>query len=51
AHAWASFTAITLAYVMINALILLMKTLVERQFRLPGNLVCKKCTRMIRIPS
>lgn len=38
AHAWESFTAITLAYVLINAIIMLVMALVERKIRLPGNL-------------
>ena len=38
AHAWESFTAITLAYVLINAVIMLVITLVERKVRLPGNM-------------
>ncbi|EFG7012344.1 glutamate/aspartate ABC transporter permease GltJ, partial [Escherichia coli] len=38
AHAWESFTAITLAYVFINAFIMLVMTLVERKVRLPGNM-------------
>ena len=38
AHAWESFTAITLAYVLINAFIMLVMNLVERKVRLPGNL-------------
>ncbi len=38
AHAWESFTAITLAYVLINAVIMLVMTLVERKVRLPGNM-------------
>ncbi|WP_123004752.1 ABC transporter permease subunit, partial [Escherichia coli] len=38
AHAWGSFTAITLAYVLINAVIMLVMTLVERKVRLPGNM-------------
>ena len=38
AHAWESFTAITLAYVLINAVIMLVMNLVERKIRLPGNL-------------
>ena len=38
AHAWESFTAITLAYVLINAFIMLVMSLVERKIRLPGNL-------------
>lgn len=37
AHAWESFTAITLAYVLINAVIMLVMSLVERKVRLPGN--------------
>ncbi|EIO1502435.1 ABC transporter permease subunit [Escherichia coli] len=32
------FTAITLAYVLINAFIMLVMTLVERKVRLPGNM-------------
>ncbi|EMW0569041.1 amino acid ABC transporter permease, partial [Citrobacter freundii] len=36
--AWESFTAITLAYVLINAVIMLVMNLVERKIRLPGNL-------------
>ena len=38
AHAWESFTAITLAYVLINAFIMLVMNLVERKIRLPGNM-------------
>ena len=38
AHAWESFTAITLAYVLINAVIMLVMNLVERKVRLPGNM-------------
>lgn len=38
AHAWESFTAITLAYVLINTFIMLVMNLVERKIRLPGNL-------------
>ena len=38
AHACESFTAITLAYVLINAFIMLVTTLVERKVRLPGNM-------------
>ena len=38
AHAWETFTAITLAYVLINAVIMLVMTLVERKVRLPGNM-------------
>ena len=38
AHAWESFTAITLAYVLINTVIMLVMNLVERKTRLPGNL-------------
>lgn len=37
AHAWESFTAITLAYVLINACIMLIMYLVEHKVRLPGN--------------
>ena len=36
AHAYESFTAITLAYVAINAIIMLVMSLVERKVRLPG---------------
>ncbi|NUU65038.1 amino acid ABC transporter permease [Enterobacteriaceae bacterium BIT-l23] len=38
AHAWESFTAITLAYVLINAVIMLVMHLLERKVRLPGNM-------------
>lgn len=38
AHAWESFTAITLAYVCINALIMGMMHIIERKARLPGNI-------------
>ena len=38
AHAWESFTAITLAYVLINAVIMLVMNVVERKIRLPGDL-------------
>ena len=38
AHAWESFTAITVAYVLINAFIMLVMNLVERKIRLPGNM-------------
>ncbi len=38
AHAYESFTAITLAYVGINLVIMLIMSLVERKIRLPGNL-------------
>ncbi|MDU5849253.1 MAG: amino acid ABC transporter permease, partial [Cronobacter sakazakii] len=41
AHAWESFTAITLAYVFINAVIMLVMNLVERKVRLPGNMGSK----------
>ena len=41
AHAWESFTAITLAYVLINTLIMLVMNVVERKIRLPGNLGSK----------
>ena len=41
AHAWNSFTAITLAYVLINAVIMLVMSLVERKVRLPGNVGSK----------
>ncbi|TNJ57317.1 amino acid ABC transporter permease, partial [Escherichia coli] len=37
-HAGEFFTAITLAYVLINAFIMLVMTLVERKVRLPGNM-------------
>ena len=37
AHAYESFTAITLAYVAINLVIMLLMSLVERKVRLPGN--------------
>ncbi|MGB3255236.1 MAG: amino acid ABC transporter permease, partial [Buttiauxella gaviniae] len=33
-----SFTAITLAYVLINAVIMLVMYVVERKIRLPGNM-------------
>ncbi|MDI3441159.1 amino acid ABC transporter permease [Erwinia sp. V90_4] len=36
AHAYESFTAITLAYIAINAVIMLLMSLVERKVRLPG---------------
>ena len=36
AHAYESFTAITLAYVVINGIIMLVMSLVERKVRLPG---------------
>lgn len=36
AHAYESFTAITLAYIAINAVIMLLMGLVERKVRLPG---------------
>lgn len=38
AHARESFTAITVAYVLINAFIMLVMNLVERKIRLPGNM-------------
>lgn len=38
AHAIETFTAITLAYVIINAVIMLIMSLLERKLRLPGNL-------------
>ncbi|MEB8356148.1 amino acid ABC transporter permease, partial [Salmonella enterica subsp. enterica serovar Anatum] len=41
APAWESFTAITLAYVLINAVIMLVMSLVERKVRLPGNVGSK----------
>ncbi|MDU3075287.1 MAG: amino acid ABC transporter permease, partial [Mixta calida] len=37
AHAYESFTAITLAYIAINLVIMLVMSLVERKVRLPGN--------------
>ncbi len=37
AHAYESFAAITLAYVLINAVIMLIMQQVERKIRLPGN--------------
>ncbi len=37
AHAYESFTAITLAYIAINAVIMLLMSLVERKVRLPGS--------------
>lgn len=36
AHAYESFTAITLAYIAINLIIMLLMSLVERKVRLPG---------------
>ncbi|KUR42071.1 hypothetical protein ASO17_25960 [Salmonella enterica subsp. enterica serovar Infantis] len=41
APAGESFTAITLAYVLINAVIMLVMSLVERKVRLPGNVGSK----------
>lgn len=41
AHARESFTAITLAYVLINAVIMLVMSTVERKVRLPGNVGSK----------
>lgn len=41
ARAWESFTAITLAYVLINAFIMLVMSLVERKVRLPGSMGSK----------
>ncbi|MFB5746251.1 amino acid ABC transporter permease [Cedecea sp. S5-13] len=38
AHAYESFTAITLAYVLINAVIMGVMYIVERKIRLPGNM-------------
>ncbi|WP_164068532.1 amino acid ABC transporter permease [Serratia marcescens] len=38
AHAYESFTAITLAYIGINAVIMLFMRLVEKKVQLPGNL-------------
>lgn len=41
AHAYESFTAITLAYVAINAMIMLIMQVVEKKTRLPGNVGSK----------
>ncbi len=41
AHAYESFTAITLAYIGINAVIMLFMRLVEKKVQLPGNLGSK----------
>ncbi len=41
AHAYESFAAITLAYVLINAVIMLIMQQVERKIRLPGNMGSK----------
>ncbi|ATO32182.1 Glutamate/aspartate import permease protein GltK [Dickeya dianthicola] len=41
AHAYESFSAITLAYIGINAIIMLIMQIVERKTRLPGNLGSK----------
>ncbi|WJV55180.1 amino acid ABC transporter permease [Pectobacteriaceae bacterium CE90] len=41
AHAYESFTAITLAYIGINAIIMLIMQVVERKTRLPGNMGSK----------
>lgn len=41
AHAYESFTAITLAYIAINAVIMLIMQVVEKKTRLPGNLGSK----------
>ncbi|MBG6247542.1 MULTISPECIES: amino acid ABC transporter permease [Enterobacterales] len=41
AHAYESFTAITLGYLLINAVIMLVMHFVERKVRLPGNLGSK----------
>ncbi|WP_299998570.1 amino acid ABC transporter permease [uncultured Cedecea sp.] len=41
AHAYESFTAITLAYVLINVVIMGIMHLVERKVRLPGNMGSK----------
>lgn len=41
AHAYESFTAITLAYVAINAIIMLIMQVVERKTRLPSNMGSK----------
>ncbi|MFC0142345.1 amino acid ABC transporter permease [Erwinia mallotivora] len=38
AHAYESFTAITLAYIAINMVIMLLMSLVERKVRLPGSM-------------
>ena len=38
AHAWETFTAITIAYVLINGVIMLVMSLVERKIRLPGTM-------------
>ena len=38
AHAYESFTAITLAYIAINALLMLGMHLLERRLQLPGNM-------------
>ncbi|AUH01586.1 amino acid ABC transporter permease [Pectobacteriaceae bacterium CE70] len=41
AHAYESFTAITLAYIGINTIIMLIMQVVERKTRLPGNMGSK----------
>ncbi|WP_409306345.1 amino acid ABC transporter permease [Pectobacterium sp. B1J-3] len=41
AHAYESFTAITLAYIGINAIIMLIMQVVEQKTRLPGNMGSK----------
>ncbi len=41
AHTYESFTAITLAYVAINAIIMLIMQVVEKKTRLPGNIGSK----------
>lgn len=41
AHAYESFTAITLAYVAINLVIMLIMNIVEKKVRLPGNIGSK----------
>ncbi|PVZ85936.1 amino acid ABC transporter permease [Serratia sp. S1B] len=41
AHAYESFTAITLAYIAINAVIMLLMRLVEKRVQLPGNMGSK----------
>lgn len=41
AHAYESFTAITLAYIAINAVIMLIMHFVERKIQLPGNMGSK----------
>lgn len=41
AHAYESFTAITVAYIIINAAIMLVMSLLERKLRLPGHIGSK----------